>query len=238
MGAAVAVLAMVTALLAVLVISLLRSHGEILRALHDLGVTLDPFAEDAAPRRTALGVPGPRASRSSGIHDITGNVPGGGSVHIGIAGAEHRTLLAFLTTGCLTCRSFWESLATPVEVGGARIVIVTKDPSEESEASVAKLAPPAVPVVMSSAAWDDHGVEVAPYFVLVDPAVGVVGEGAAATWEQVRRLLEQSQADTQMSRRLGAEEALAGSGIGPGHPSLRPPLGAAAGEPSDDAGGG
>lgn len=235
MAAAVVLLGLVTVLLAVIVVSLLRSHAEILKALHDLGVTLDPFEERAAPR-TEPGVPAPRSTGSSKVSDVAGVAPGGGATQIGLLGADHRTLLAFLTTGCLTCRAFWESLAGPIEVAGARVVIVTKDPSEESESTVIALAPSSTPVVMSSSAWEAYGVEVAPYFVLVDGRSGsVVGEGAAARWDQVQRLLEQAVADASVSQRnMGAEESLAASGIGPGHPSLRPPLGGAVdrGEPA------
>jgi hypothetical protein len=55
MTVAVALLGVVVALLAVLVVSLLRSHAEILRALHDLGVDLDPSnpAEVARATRAA-----------------------------------------------------------------------------------------------------------------------------------------------------------------------------------------
>ena len=233
MAVAVGLLALVTALLAVMVISLLRSHAEILKALHDLGVTLDPSERPAAAPRTAVGVPAPRAGGPARVEDLAGVAPGGGATQIAVVGAEHRTLLAFLTTGCLTCRSFWESLAEPVDVMGARVVIVTKDPSEESLSSVRGLSPAEVPVIMSSSAWDGYGVEVAPYFVLVDGQRGsVVGEGAAATWEQVRRLLDQAVADaSDPGRRLGAEEALAAAGVGPGHSSLRPPVG---GSPDGD----
>jgi hypothetical protein len=215
----------VTALLSVVVVSLLRSHAEILRGLHDLGISLDPDERPAAAPRTAIGVPAPRAA-SGRAHDVSGLIPGGGAIAIDVIGTDRRTLLAFLTTGCLTCRGFWESLSGPVDVAGARIVIVTKDRTDESESSVAGLAPASVPVVMSSAAWEAYGVEVAPYFVLVDGGRGaVVGEGAAASWDQVERLLNQALADaTVPQRNLGAEEALAASGIGPGHPSLRPPL--------------
>lgn len=55
MTVAAALLGVVVALLAVLVVSLLRSHAEILRALHDLGVDLDPAnpAEVARATRAA-----------------------------------------------------------------------------------------------------------------------------------------------------------------------------------------
>jgi hypothetical protein len=226
MVVAVGVLGFVTTLLAVLVLSLLRSHAEILKALHDLGVSLDPYDDGPAAPRTADGVPSPRRAGTGEATDISGVLPGGGATQVGVVGPGRRTLLAFLTTGCLTCRAFWQSLANRVDVAGARIVIVTKDPSEESESAVIEMAPASTPVVMSSSAWEVYGVQVAPYFVLVDGERSeIVGEGAAASWAQVRRLLEQAVADAAVpSRNRSADEALAASGIGPGDPSLRPPL--------------
>jgi uncharacterized membrane protein len=47
MAVLVTMLAVVLALLALLVAGLLRSHAEILRALHQPGVNLDPAPDDA-----------------------------------------------------------------------------------------------------------------------------------------------------------------------------------------------
>ena len=57
MTALVVALAVVVGLLTVLVIGLLRSHADILRALHELGVDLDPGLpiRSATPRDAALG---------------------------------------------------------------------------------------------------------------------------------------------------------------------------------------
>lgn len=225
MAAVVVALGLLTTLLSIVVVSLLRSHAEIIRALHDLGVNLDPYETAEAAPRTVAGLPTPRRVGARTVGDIVGVAPGGGPTQVGVVGPGRRTLLAFLTTGCLTCRGFWQSLSSHVDVAGAQIVIVTKDPSEESEGAVIELAPAATPVVMSSSAWDAYAVNVAPYFVLVDGDRGeIVGEGAAASWDQVRRLLEQAVADASVPQRnRGADEALAASGIGPDHPSLRPP---------------
>jgi hypothetical protein len=218
---AVALLALVVGLLAVLVISLLRSHAEILRALHDLGVDLDPStpAETArAARRarlagdgstaisgaagdvtfeTAPGVPTPAEALGGDAVDLVGTDPTGDAVAIGIRGAPHRTLLAFLTSGCTTCRSFWVSFASGVTLPAEdiRLVVVTKGDEQESPATVADLAAPEVVVVMSTDAWEDYGVPVAPYFVLVDGDT-VVGEGAAGSWQQVVDLLGRSLQDS------------------------------------------
>jgi hypothetical protein len=224
-------------LLGVLVAGLLRSHAEILRALHDLGVGVgDPSsatAGDFVPR------PDDAASLHGRAVDVTGTAPTGDALAVAVAGRRQLTLLAFLSSGCLTCRDFWTSfgrrdLDPP---GGARVVIITKGPEAESPAVIRTLAPTAVPTVLSSQAWDDYRVPGAPYFVLVDGAAGtVVGEGTSSTWENVRNLLGQAIADaadrSQDDSRDGlsrVDRDLRAAGVGPGHPSLWPPT-APAGE--------
>lgn len=268
MTVAVALLGLVVALLAVLVVSLLRSHAEILRALHDLGMDLDPahdaraaraaralaaggdapvaVPEGAAPFTTAPGVPAPAAALGLASHDVTGTDPAGDAVSVGVVGAGHRTLLAFLTTGCTTCRAFWTTFAAGVALPAPdiRLVVVTKGEEAESPASVAGLAGPELAVVMSTDAWEDYGVPVAPYFVLVE-GDQVVGEGAAGTWQQVVDLLGRSLADqgrplaggrsrraflTGRERAERIDEELAAAGLRPGDPRLHHPPG----EPVDD----
>ena len=63
MAVLVTLLAVVLALLALLVAGLLRSHAEILRALHQLGVNMDPARTDDEPR---CHHPGRRARRPLG----------------------------------------------------------------------------------------------------------------------------------------------------------------------------
>ena len=219
MAVAVALLTVAVGVLTVLVLGLLRSHAEILRGLHELGVSLDPDAEPGP--RTAAGIPGPRRSGGSGGVDITGVSPDGAATSVGIIGTDRRTLLAFLTSGCLTCRGFWSAFGKGTTLDGARVVVVTKGPGNESQSAVAALAPAGVATVLSDEAWDDYGVEVAPYFVLVEGSTGkVVGEGAAATWDQVRRLMGQAQADVDADGLTRAEDALRAAGIEPGDPAL------------------
>lgn len=242
MAALVTLLAIVVALLGILVAGLLRSHAEVLRALHDLGVNLDPErAAGDGIGRTMLGVPRPRAdlgaTGSSGF-DISGVSPSGDAVSVAVTGTNRLTLVAFLSSTCLTCRGFWEAFAaTPLRApGDARLIAVTKGPEAESPAAVRKLAPPEVVTVLSSEAWSAYGVPVAPYFVLVDGSTGdVVGEGAATTWEQVRHLMEQSMADAGWAGRASrpvhesgklrearVDDELRSAGIEPGDRSLYP----------------
>jgi hypothetical protein len=244
MAVLVTVFGVVLALLALLVAGLLRSHAEILRALHDLGLDMDPQRADHAAPARANGVRAqtvPRRATRVGA-DIAGSTPTDDAVSISVVGTRHLTLLAFLTSGCSTCVGFWDAfgdagLAIP---GGARLVVVTKSASDESVAGVRRLAPTTVPVVMSNAAWDAYDVPVAPFFVLVDGASGhVVGEGAANTWEQVTSLLGQAMDDAGLVDRHGrirsrarprprgdalrearADRDLLAAGIRPGDPSL------------------
>jgi hypothetical protein len=214
-------LGLVVALLSVLVVGLLRSHSEILKALHDLGVNLEdgaPAASSAsrrelaasrhAPMRTAPGVARPRGEndRFGEPSDLTGTLPSGGVAHAAVVGVDHSTLLAFLSTGCGTCGIFWEALGehgdAPLPGTDTRLVIVTNGPDAESPPAVADLAPAGVVTLMSSEAWDAYDVPVSPYFVLVDgPSSRIVGEGAGTSWSQILDLLGRAVADAQPAPR-------------------------------------
>jgi hypothetical protein len=195
-------LTVAVALLAFLVAGLLRSNAEILRALHQMGVDLDPSAPAAGPARP-VSVPDPtvrptpQRPAATDIIDLTGTTPGGDAISLAVAGVEHDTLAAFLTSGCATCRGFWEAFrqGTPDVPGGARLVAVTRGPASESPGAVGALAG-ATPVVMSDDAWEHYDIPHAPYFVYISGAAGkVVGEGVAAGWEEVRTLVANAVAD-------------------------------------------
>jgi hypothetical protein len=210
MTALVVALTVVVALLAVLVVGLLRSHADILAALHDLGANLDPnetatAASDEPSFTTRDGVASP-ATTTGNAADLVGRTPDGGAVHLAVTGVPHHSLLAFLSSGCLTCREFWDAFATGAanDLPGidTRLVAVTKGPDDESESTVRSLAPHTIPTVMSSEAWEDFGVPVAPYFILVDgPTGSVVGEGAATSWSHVRELLQRAMDDNRSATR-------------------------------------
>ena len=233
MAVLVLLLAVVVALLGVLVAGLLRSHAEILRALHQLGAGLDPDAP--LPRNTRDTERLARSTRRA--TDIAGESPTGDALSIGVVDVDHPTLVAFLTSGCTTCAGFWTAFSQPrLRVpGGARVVAVTQGPEAESPARLTKFAPPDVPVVMSSAAWTDYEVPLAPYFAYVDgPTGAIVGEGNAATWEQLVSMMQQALADAGLARGRRrrdardadradlADEELRRAGIQPGDPSLYP----------------
>jgi len=239
----VAVETLAIVLLTVLVAGLLRSHADILRALHELGAGVDRPGPGMSSAGTSGLLPLPRSAATADAFDVVGMNPDGDSVAIGVVGHDRDTLLAFLSTSCLTCAGFWQALKDPRTAvpGDARLVIVTKGPEHESEARVAELAPPRVLTVLSDSAWQDYGVPVAPYFIHVRASGQVAGEGAAASWEQVVNLLDQALADDASAvrrRERGegpgpgesradpgesrADRELAAAGIGPGDPSLYP----------------
>lgn len=230
--------AVAIALLGVLVAGLLRSHAEILRALHGLGVRMDPDADASPTIRPQPGVAAPRVSDTP-ASDISGTTPDGDAVAVGVVGTRQPTLLAFLSSGCMTCAGFWDAFADVERLsvpGDARLVVVTKGPGQESESRVAELAPPDVVVVMSDEAWEAYKVPVAPYFIYVDGDAGrIVGEGAAGTWEHVADLTRQALADAGLAQRRTrgrrrqvasvdtgsrVDNDLLSAGIHPGHSSL------------------
>ncbi|HEX9643556.1 MAG TPA: hypothetical protein VGC11_06135 [Acidimicrobiia bacterium] len=228
-------------LLGLLVAGLLASHADILRKLHELGASVgDGHDAAGAGDRTQAAADldfsatvAPRAV-STPAHDVAGETPAGDAIGIGTTGVAHHTLLAFLSSGCLVCSVFWEAFSSgkAAEMAGTRLVIVTKDRSEESPSRIAKLAPRQHPVVMSSGAWSDYMVPGSPYFVLVDGSSGrVVGEGSAGSWDKLRDLMGEALDDgksprsVKRARALAAGEAqvdseLQAAGIHPGHQSL------------------
>jgi hypothetical protein len=215
-------------LMAVVVVALLRSHAEILRRL-------DSLAGGGAAGADGLATPesGPRREGAVAAPDIAGSDLDGMGVQVGMAAGAPSTLVAFLTSGCMTCMEFWRSFSerAPEIPDGGRLVIVVKDSAHESPAKLRRLAPAGIPVVMSTATWERYEVPAAPYFVWVDGASGEIhGEGAASAWDQVSSLLADALADAEdvewgpsgPERSARIDDELARAGIGPGHPSLYP----------------
>lgn len=203
MTVVVVLLAVAVGVLALLVFGLLRTHAEILRALARAGISLD----DEATRSSRAAVP-VRSEDGAGAEqadarDVVGTVPAGGPTSVAVVGVPHPTLLAFLSSGCRTCKRFWEAFAEPgldLPGDGTRLVIVGQDPAHDSESALAELVPPGVKAVLSSAAWQDYDVPGSPYFALVEGAGGrVVGAGSALSWEQLRDLLQQALDDSGLS---------------------------------------
>jgi hypothetical protein len=232
------VLSVVVLLLGVLVAGLLRSHADILKALHDLGVgvgepgsTEDQHgnahshrartgSDDPDPIRVPLTIgpplPGERSSTSAPA--IAGMTPHGDALAITVTGGDHLTLLAFLSSGCATCAGFWQAFQAPDQLGlpaGTRLVVVTKGPEMEIPGEVAAQAAPGLPVIMSTDAWGDYEVPGSPFFVLVDGSSGRrIGEGVANHFDQVVELVRRAQSDARVfsigSRSRGLVDGLDG----------------------------
>ena len=201
MTVVVTLLAVVVAVLAVLLAGLLRSHALILRKLHELGAGIgDPSRPGRDTVRAAPGRPSPTDSPiERAAADIVGVDARGDAVALRVVGAGHDTVLAFLSSTCLTCGRFWDDLRDPRSVplpDGARLVVVAKGPEAESPSAIADLAPRRLTTVLSSEAWDAYDVPGSPYVVCVDGPTGTVkGEGTGGSWAQVANLLAQATGD-------------------------------------------
>jgi hypothetical protein len=222
----VVTLGVVVAVLALLVVGLLRSHAEILKRLHELGAGVDESAGTTTGAAT-LPAGGPRPGRDfqvmpqvpappgreafGGVADLAGLGPGGTeALTVRVTGVEHDTIVAFLSSGCLTCQRFWDAFRKPRKLGlpaGTRLVVVTKGPEGESPSAVAELAPRTIPTVMSSEAFTDYDVPGSPYFVQVHGPTGKVrGEGTGPDWDQVSSLLAQAGGDADLDASLAGSQ--------------------------------
>lgn len=225
MTAVIIIEGLVIVLLAVLVGGLLKSHAEILRQLHALGASEDGSVSvgtvHTRPRSTGF----EKAPAST----LTGVDLAGSTLSVSLEHGRGNTLLAFLSSGCLSCQTFWDEfrgefdLPTP----DTRTVIVTKGPESESASKVRDLAPARIPLLMSDDMWDTFRVPMTPYFLLVDGSGMVVGEGAASSWSHLLGLLRRSAADSADPIHLDTEgrlqftdTQLRNAGIQPGDPSL------------------
>ena len=211
MVALTVVLGVVVLLLAVLVAGLLRSHADILKALHDLGAGVGDPTGDAHGHASGPAHSGPQAvpltmgpvlapdRDSTSAPTIAGVTPTGDALAIAPATDGGLTLVAFLSTGCASCAGFWESFRGSGKLGlpaRTRLVVVTKGPDREIPGEVAALAAPGLTVLMSSDAWSDYEVPGSPFFVLVDGTAGRrVGEGVANHIDQVTELVRRAEVD-------------------------------------------
>jgi hypothetical protein len=220
----------------VYIVALLRSHADILRRLAVLE------EGGTATRAAAAGeLPGPGDDVPDVPAPISGTTLAGDSVALSFGPGSPPTLLAFLTSGCTSCAPFWAGLRETADLPSLpdRVIVVTHDATRESPARVARLAPGAAEIVMSSDAWERYAVPASPHFVLTDGRGGISGRGSALSWSQLETMVGDAGADsdgvagtlaaarTTEERAARSEQALAQAGIGPGHPSLFP--GAAAG---------
>jgi hypothetical protein len=199
--AIVVVETIVLGLLAVIVVALLRSHAEILRRLPADAPQAPHNA--TAPDDPTIPVYLPQPTGSVTVaHDIAGSTLEGEVATISMTSGTD-TLVTFLSTGCLTCRSFWQGLregAAATLPGLPRVIVVVKDRELESPSKLRELAPNGLPVLYSSEAWSDFGISMSPYFCFVDGRTGAVRfEGAATSWPQVASLLRDALLDEELA---------------------------------------
>jgi len=240
----------VVLVLGILVAGLLRSHADILRSLHELGVGVgDPAAAVPVAAPIALTTPTPSAGTSLGpAPAVAGVTPAGDARAVAVDNGDQLTLLGFLSSGCTSCAAFWEALQDPDRFelpARTRVVIVTKGPDREVPAEVRSRANGRVPVVMSTEAWVDYQVPGSPFFVLVDGATGrKVGQGVASHVGQLAELVRRAEHDREPdaagrrrgraaagggggaldgpAREAAADDVLRAAGVHPGDPSLYP----------------
>lgn len=241
MVALVVVVTFVVLLLGLLVAGLLRSHADILRSLHELGVGVgDPTTTDAPSQPRNASRPPTWASQTMDPNPaptVAGITPTGDARAIAVDNSDGFTLLAFLSSGCATCAGFWTALQQPNGLDlpdATRVVIVTKGPDREISNEVASMTTGRIPVVMSTEAWVDYDVPASPFFVLVDGTTGLaVGKGVAAHVGQLLDLIGRAEHDRTPhdrhrhrqdgpEREADADEVLRRAGIHPGDPSLYP----------------
>ncbi len=193
------------AVIAFFAVSLLHSYSGLLRRVQELEAgSAVPAARSGAGGMVG-GTEGPAPAREGPpAVDISGVSLTGEAITLAVRGVRHRTLLAFLSSGCSTCARFWADLPLPALPGGehTRLVVVPQGPADESVAALASLAPTeSVDVVMSSECWRDYQVPGSPYFVLVDGPSGLVrGEGTAGGWKQVFDLMGLAEGDSALAR--------------------------------------
>ena len=247
MAVALVLLSCAVGVLALLVFGLLRSHAEIIRALHRAGIPLEEDGGHAGRPGAPVDL---RSPPDGSAHDIAGVSPAGSPTKISVTGIDGLTLLAFLSSGCRTCETFWTAFAEPdldLPDARTRLVIVGQDPPLESETAFSALAPPGVKAVLSSAAWQDYDVPGSPFFALVDGTNNrMVGSGTAANWDQMRNMLRTALGDylreidpetgmnSGQDRERRADQALLAAGIGRDHPTVNPVAGTGDGDSPRD----
>ncbi len=227
--AVILAMGVVILLLTLVMVGILRSHAEILRKLDALGMGND----DGHAHENQLSLVAVTERRSAA--DVSGISPDGEPVVVSIGSGTSPTLIAFLSTSCSSCEVFWENLDNSDQYFGGykhRVLIVTRGEDEESPTRALGLRRGHADVIMSSGAWEEFDVPGAPYFAVVDPDKGLVGEGTATTFEALEEFLADSINDATWDARRSAgtedpsegriDAELRAAGIEPGDPRLYP----------------
>ena len=228
MTALVVIEAIVIALLVVLVAGLLRSHADILRKLDSLGAGDDATNSIVRSSRPDIALT-PMRTEPASVTSISGPTPFGDTASVALAGSRGSVLLAFLSSGCSTCETFWKSFRNGMDLPSTDIrpVIITQGTESESPGDIRKKAPTDMTTIMSSEVWDAFRVPGTPYFQLIDADLGLVlGEGSAGNWSRLLDLIERATGDSSSAgsatqrRQEDSDATLRAAGIDPGDPSM------------------
>ena len=120
------------------VVALLRSHAEILRRLTTIEEGIPPVRRASRPGSSG----GPASAPEVSARDIVGETLAGDAVKLAFGVGLPPTLLAFLGSGCAACGPLWDGLRDGARgPAGARVVVVTKGPEDESLVRLRSLAP-------------------------------------------------------------------------------------------------
>jgi hypothetical protein len=242
----VAALTVAVALLAFLVLGVLRSHAEVLAALNGAVSSQGGAAGEGVPMPEGV-LPPPDGVSDAELDVLNGQDMDLRAVEISVvAGPEAFFLIAFLSTTCLTCMDIWRDVIAGGEEGGvidagaggrAAVAIALKGRELENLGKARALADETpVPVVFSQEAWDRLEIPGSPYFALLERRTGrIVGAGSAQTWSQIVSLA--SDGMLELSVHLGTgrssgyrgiiareDDELRRAGIEAGHPSLTAPI--------------
>jgi hypothetical protein len=175
-------------LVLLLVAGLLRSHAETLRSLHDLTAHGAHTAAQAGDDIVLPEILRP--------HPIAGEALDRSPVVFDPA-RRPDVLLAFLDSGCSTCRPLFEGMKASESThlpASSELVIVAKDRHEESIGRLRKLVPEWASLILAGAAWRDYGIPGSPYFIHVRGGE-ILGHGTAKTWPAALSFAEDAATD-------------------------------------------
>lgn len=187
MTAVVTALAVVVVILGGVTALLAQSHRVLLQRLDAAEAALARAARSTEPARAT----GRRKVVGSVVPPIVGHTLDGQPVTRELS-QTHRTLIAYLSSSCHTCATFWKQFRDESPItDDLDVVIVTKDARIEQVEAIADLAPSDVDVVLSSAAWETVGVPGSPWFIAVAAGTSIVdGAMTATSWRQLSRALK------------------------------------------------
>lgn len=241
-----ATLTFVLAVQTLFVVGVLGSHADLVQRL----TTLENLSSDRTPEAT-LSMPDgvvamPPTTEQREVNTLRGTDVDLRPTEVDLSSIATRyTLLAFVSTSCLSCLEIWRDVieagpdAAMIEADedAATLFIVLKGREVENLGKARLLAKETLPsVLFSSQAWEEMDVPGSPYFALIDNRSQlVVGAGSASTWTQLRTLASDAMLELSLAAQIDAGIAsatgyrsliaredgeLRQAGLLPGDPSL------------------